>query len=96
MVLIGFVAFLDPPKESAKQAIAALESHGVETVVLTGDSEGVAVNVCNKLGIAVENRLTGKQIEELSDEELKEQVKTCRLYSKLSPLQKQRIVRLYQ
>lgn len=96
MVLIGFVGFLDPPKESAKQAITALKKHGVDTVVLTGDSEGVALNVCKKVGIAVTNRLTGKDIEKLTDEELKEKVKNCHLYSKLSPLQKQRIVRIYQ
>lgn len=96
MVLIGFVGFLDPPKSSAKQAIAALKKHGVETVVLTGDSEGVALNVCKKVGITVQNRLTGKEVEELSDEELKTKVLDCHLYSKLSPLQKQRIVRIYQ
>ena len=96
MVLIGFVGFLDPPKESAKQAIQALKKHGVDTVVLTGDSEGVALNVCKKVGIRVSNRLTGKDIENLTDEELKEKVKDCHLYSKLSPLQKQRIVRIYQ
>lgn len=96
MVLIGFVAFLDPPKASAKQAIEALKKHGVDTVVLTGDSEGVALNVCKKVGIKVTGRLTGKQIEDMTDEELKEKVKECHLYSKLSPLQKQRIVRIYQ
>lgn len=96
MVLIGFVGFLDPPKASAKQAITALKEHGVETIVLTGDSEGVALNVCKKLGITVRNRLTGKEVEELTDEELRERVKDCHLYSKLSPLQKQRIVRIYQ
>lgn len=96
MVLIGFVGFLDPPKESAKQAILALKKYGVDTVVLTGDSEGVALNVCKKVGIKVSNRLTGKEIDNLSDEELCEKVKECHLYSKLSPLQKQRIVRIYQ
>ena len=96
MVLIGFVGFLDPPKESAKQAISALKRHGVDTVVLTGDSEGVAVNVCQKVGIPVENRMTGQDIDHFSDEELKEKVKYCHLYSKLNPLQKQRIVRIYQ
>ena len=96
MVLIGFVGFLDPPKASAKQAITALKEHGVETIVLTGDSEGVALNVCKKVGITVRNRLTGKEVEELTDEELSERVKDCHLYSKLSPLQKQRIVRIYQ
>ena len=96
MVLIGFVGFLDPPKQSAKQAIMALKKHGVDTVVLTGDSEGVALNVCKKVGITVKNRLTGKEVEELTDEELKNKVLDCHLYSKLSPLQKQRIVRIYQ
>ena len=96
MVLIGFVGFLDPPKESAKNAITALKTHGVDTVVLTGDSEGVAINVCKKVGIDTNNSLTGKDLDELSDEELKEKIKECHLYSKLNPLQKQRIVRLYQ
>ena len=58
MVLIGFVGFLDPPKKSAKQAISNLKKYGVDTVVLTGDSEGVALNVCKKVGITVKNRLT--------------------------------------
>lgn len=96
MVLIGFVGFLDPPKESAKQAIKALKDHGVDTIVLTGDSEGVALNVCKKVGIKIGYSLTGKDIEKMSDEELKEKIKKCHLYSKLNPLQKQRIVRLYQ
>ena len=96
MVLIGFVGFLDPPKESAKQAIKALKEHGVETVVLTGDSEGVALNVCKKVGITISHSMTGKQVESVTDEQLKEEIKTCHLFSKLSPLQKQRIVRLYQ
>ncbi len=96
MVLIGFVGFLDPPKETAKQAISALKKHGVDTVVLTGDSEGVALNVCKKVGIEVANCLTGKDVENMTDEQLKEKVKNCHLYSKLSPLQKQKIVRIYQ
>lgn len=96
MVLIGFIGFLDPPKASSKEAIAALKRHGVDTVVLTGDSEGVALNVCKQVGITVKNRLTGKEVENMTDEELKEKVKDCHLYSKLSPLQKQRIVRIYQ
>ena len=96
MVLIGFVGFLDPPKESAKKAISALKTHGVDTIVLTGDSEGVALKVCKKVGIQVTNCLTGKQVDELSDDEIKEKAMSCHLYSKLSPLQKQRIVRIYQ
>lgn len=96
MVLIGFVGFLDPPKESAKEAIVALEKHGVDTIVLTGDSEGVAINVCKKVGISTENALTGKDIEKMTDDELKDKLNKCHLYSKLSPFQKQRIVRMYQ
>ena len=96
MVLIGFVGFLDPPKESAKEAIKKLKYYGVDTVVLTGDSEGVALNVCKKVGITVKNRMIGSEIDNLSDEELKFRIEECHLYSKLSPLQKQRIVRLYQ
>ena len=96
MVLIGFVGFLDPPKESAKQAISALYKHGINTIVLTGDSEGVALNVCKKVGIPVQNSLTGKEIENMTDEELKKEAINCHLYSKLSPLQKQRVVKVYQ
>lgn len=96
MVLIGFVGFLDPPKKSAQESITALKQHGVDTIVLTGDSEGVAINVCKKVGISTENCLTGKDVEEMTDKELKQKSKICHLYSKLSPLQKQRIVRIYQ
>ena len=96
MVLIGFVGFLDPPKKSASEAINALEKHGVVTVVLTGDSEGVAINVCKKVGISTKNSLTGKEVEQMTDEQLKTKSKECYLYSKLSPLQKQRIVKIYQ
>ena len=96
MVLIGFVGFLDPPKESAKGAIKALKKYGVDTVVLTGDSEGVAVKVCNKVGIDTQNAISGRDIDDMTDEELKEKVKICHLFSKLSPLQKQRVVRIFQ
>ena len=96
MVLIGFVGFLDPPKESAKLAIAALREHGVRVVVLTGDSEGVAVKVCSKVGIASDICLSGSDVEAMSDEALREAIKTCDLFSKLSPAQKQRVVDAFQ
>ena len=96
MVLIGFVGFLDPPKESAKSAIDKLKKHGVRTVVLTGDSEGVALNVCNKLGIDTEYTLTGSKIDEMSDDELKIACEKCYLFSKLTPFQKKRIVKILQ
>ena len=96
MTLIGFIGFLDPPKESAKPAIEALNKHGVKVVVLTGDSEGVAINVCNKLGISVKNNLIGRDIDKMSDEELKIKCEKCNLFSKLSPFQKKRIVKALQ
>jgi len=96
MVLIGFVGFLDPPKESAAQAIAALREHGVRVVVLTGDSEGVAVKVCGKVGIPSEICLTGKDVGGMDDDALREAVKGCDLFSKLSPAQKQRVVDAFQ
>ena len=96
MVLIGFVGFLDPPKESAKLAITALGEHGVRVVVLTGDSEGVAVKVCKKVGIATDICLSGSDVEAMSDGALREAIKTCDLFSKLSPSQKQRVVDAFQ
>lgn len=96
MVLIGFVGFLDPPKESAKAAITALRDHGVRTVVLTGDSEGVAVKVCNKVGINATTLFTGRDVDRMSDSELLSAVKTCDLFAKLSPSQKERVVKAFQ
>ena len=96
MVLIGFVGFLDPPKASAKNAINNLKKYGVDTVVLTGDSEGVAIKVCQKVGIDTKNSMTGRDVDKYTDDELKEKVKECHLFSKLSPIQKQRVVRIIQ
>lgn len=96
MVLIGFVGFLDPPKESAKAAIAALRDHGVRTVVLTGDSEGVAVKVCGKVGVDVSHYLSGKDVEALDEVALLKAVETCNLFAKLSPSQKERVVKAFQ
>lgn len=96
MVLIGFVGFLDPPKESAKTAITALREHGVRTVVLTGDSEGVALKVCGKVGISTEKVLSGRDVEAMDDDQLLEVVRSCDLFAKLSPSQKERVVRAFQ
>ena len=96
MVLIGFVGFLDPPKESAATAINALRNNGVRTVVLTGDSEGVAINICGRLGFRTEMTLTGAKIDAMSDEQLAEACENCDIFSKLSPYQKQRVVKMIQ
>jgi Mg2+-importing ATPase len=96
MVLIGFVGFLDPPKESAVPAITALREYGVRTVVLTGDSEGVAIKVCGKVGINTSTFLVGKDIDALDDASLSESIKTCDLFAKLSPAQKERVVKAFR
>lgn len=96
MVLIGFVGFLDPPKESAKAAIAALREHGVRTVVLTGDSEGVALKVCGKVGVNTSQLIMGRDVERMDDAALLDAVSTCDLFAKLSPSQKERVVRAFQ
>ena len=96
MVLIGFVGFLDPPKESAKMAVAALKEHGVRTVVLTGDSEGVAIKVCDKVGVKTSQLFSGSDVERMDDFALLEAVKTCDLFAKLSPSQKERVVKAFQ
>lgn len=96
MVLIGFIGFLDPPKESAKDAINALRDHGIRTIVLTGDSEGVATKVCKKVGISADKIILGVDVERMSNEELKEELKVCDLFAKLSPNQKERVVSLFQ
>lgn len=96
MVLIGFIGFLDPPKESARSAITALREHGVRTVVLTGDSEGVARKVCGKVGVNTSLLLTGRDIEQMDDAALLTAVRTCDLFAKLSPSQKERVVKTFQ
>lgn len=96
LVLIGFVGFLDPPKESAKAAVTALDNHGVRTVVLTGDSEGVAVKVCSKVGVETSRYLTGKEVEAMDDAALSESVEHCSIFAKLSPSQKERVVKAIQ
>lgn len=96
MVLIGFVGFLDPPKESSKAAIDALREHGVRTVVLTGDSEGVAAYVCEKVGVDTTHLLSGVDVDAMDDDELLFAIGRTDLFAKLSPSQKKRIVAAFQ
>jgi Mg2+-importing ATPase len=96
LVLIGFVGFLDPPKKSARAAIEALQKHGVRTVVLTGDSEGVAARVCEKVGVDASKVLTGKDVEAMSDKQLEAAIADCDIFAKLTPAQKERVVAAFQ
>lgn len=94
MTLIGYLAFLDPPKASSAEAIRALAAHGVTTKVLTGDSARVAEHVCRSIGIPVDGVLTGEEVERLGDEELAARVQEASVFAKLSPAQKARVVRI--
>ena len=92
MTLIGYLAFLDPPKASAKAAVKELGDLGVAVKVLTGDNAAVAATVCEQVGIDARNMLTGADVDLLSDDELAERAERTGLFAKLSPLQKARIV----
>ncbi|HPO52788.1 MAG TPA: magnesium-translocating P-type ATPase, partial [bacterium] len=93
MVLKGYVAFLDPPKPTAKETIEALRKRGIELKVLTGDNELVTRHICNEVGLDVRNMLTGEHVETMGDNELVDAVKSVTVFSRLSPLQKERIIR---
>ncbi len=94
MVLMGYLAFLDPPKESTKAAIKALNDYGVAVKVLTGDNDSVTRCICKQVGMKVENLLLGSDIDHMDDELLAKAVETTSVFAKLSPQQKARIVRI--
>lgn len=94
MVLLGFIGFLDPPKETAKSAIERLNHAGIRVVVLTGDNTEVTKCICKKVGINSKQIVEGSQIEKLSDMGVLRLLKKTNIFTKLSPIQKARIVRL--
>ena len=92
MTLIGFLAFLDPPRDSSSKAIKVLKDHGVITKILTGDNDKVTRSVCSKVGLPVENLLLGSEIEKMSDDELSCAVDRTTVFAKLTPNQKAKVV----
>lgn len=96
MVLIGYLAFLDPPKESAAQAIKQLHEHGVEVKVLSGDNEAVVKAISRQVGIDTSASVTGPGLEIMSKEDKMEAVAKCSIFSKLTPIQKAEIIQLLQ
>ncbi len=93
LVLAGFIAFLDPPKETAAAALAALKEHGVAVKILTGDNEVVTRKICKEVGLAVEKVVLGKDVETASDAQLAFLAEETVVFAKLAPLQKARIVK---
>lgn len=96
LVLSGFVAFLDPPKESTAPALEALANNGISTKILTGDNEYVTRNVCSQVGLEITGVILGPQIDGLSDEELQDKVNEANIFAKLTPMHKERIVKALQ
>ncbi|MBA1295593.1 magnesium-translocating P-type ATPase [Pseudomonas lurida] len=94
LTLIGYVAFLDPPKESTAPALKALKAHGVAVKVLTGDNELVTAKICREVGLEQQGLLMGNDIEAMTDAELAAAVETTNVFAKLTPAHKERIVRL--
>jgi P-type Mg2+ transporter len=92
LTLIGYVAFLDPPKESAAPALQALAAHGVAVKVLTGDNELVTAQVCRQVGLAVGDVVLGERVEGMDDAALAKAVEQHQVFAKLAPLHKERIV----
>ena len=92
MVLIGYLAFLDPPKESTADAIKALKAHGVTTKILTGDNDKVTRTICRQVGLEVRNMLLGADLDHMSDAQLAKAAETTDVFAKLTPDQKARVV----
>ncbi len=92
MIFMGFAAFLDPPKESAAQAVKELNVLGVEVKILTGDSDLLTKKICTDLDIKIRGILTGKEILEMSDEELGRLATTTTIFARITPEQKERII----
>ncbi|MHB8920668.1 MAG: magnesium-translocating P-type ATPase [Halothiobacillus sp.] len=95
LTLIGYIAFLDPPKETTAPALAALAEHGVAVKILTGDNELVTAKVCSDVGLEIHGGrvILGNEIERMDDTELSHVVESSNVFAKLSPAQKDRIVR---
>lgn len=93
LLLIGYIAFLDPPKESTAPALRALHQHGVRVKVLTGDNERVTEKICREVGLDIQGIVLGETIERLDDNTLAELVEANTIFAKLTPAHKERIVR---
>ena len=92
LVLAGFVAFLDPPRADAREAVDALAARGVDLKILTGDNERVARHLCRELGISVRGELLGKEIARMDDDALAAAAGEATLFCRVSPAQKTRVI----
>jgi P-type Mg2+ transporter len=96
LVLAGYVAFLDPPKETAREAIAAIGEYGVAIKIITGDNEVVTRKICKEVGLAIDDAMVGKDVAALTDAELADAAERTTIFTKMSPLDKSRVIRALQ
>ena len=96
LILLGFLAFLDPPKDSASEALKRLHALNVDVKVLTGDNEIITTHICKEVGMPVEHLLLGSQIEAMSDPDLATAAGTTSVFARLAPAHKERIIRALQ
>ena len=96
LILLGFLAFLDPPKETASEALKRLHALNVDVKILTGDNEIITTYICNEVGMPVDNLLLGSLIEKMSDTELAEAVRSASVFARLVPAHKERVVHALQ
>jgi Mg2+-importing ATPase len=96
LTLLGYLAFLDPPKDTARQALEELGKHKVDVKILTGDNDVVTGAICKQVGLSLENILLGPAIEKMTDAELAEAARGASVFAKLSPSHKERIIRALQ
>ncbi len=96
LTLVGYVAFLDPPKDSARPAIAELHALGVKVKILTGDNELVTRKICSEVGVSVKRVLIGSQVDELTDDQLATVAEEISVFARMSPQQKARVIQVLQ
>jgi Mg2+-importing ATPase len=96
MVLLGYAGFFDPPKETAGPAIAALRDHGITVKILTGDNELVTKTICSHVGLPADDVLLGAQVSKMTDAELADAVEKTTIFARLTPADKERIIRSLQ
>lgn len=96
LTLLGFMAFLDPPKDTSKKAIDKFHQYNVDVKVLTGDNEIITRKICKEVNLKVDSLLLGSDLDKLSDEELQVKAENTTIFAKLSPMHKERIIRALQ
>ena len=96
LILQGYIAFLDPPKDTCAAAISDLQGHGITVKVITGDNDLVARKICKEVGLVVDEVLLGGDVERMTDGQLSEVAERTTLFARVSPAHKQRIIKALQ